>query len=179
MVKIPNQTIVSNELPPGVARIENLKNDEIQLYIDFFNRVVSDLEQYSIEEKDSAIKTRSPEYITNKLLDENWVFLVAKNKKGEIIASIEGRILKFKSGLVGNVLWVLTDKPNRNKTVGDRMSKEFEDIAVIRGCNKFLLLIKDNNKISIRMHTKRGYTENKTMEPKVEGSTWYIKEVQV
>ena len=177
MVKIPTQTFTQNELPPNVAVIEQLKTDDIKSYLDFFRKVVSDLEEYTEEEKESAFQVRNLEDVEKKLQNNDWVFLIAKDNKGQIIASIEGRILKFKSGLVGNVLWVLIDKLNRNKTIGDRMSKEFEEVAISKGCNRFLLLIKDDNNISIKMHTKRGYVGNTSLEPKVDGSTWYVKKV--
>ena len=178
MVKPPNQTLNSQELPVDISSIEKLTDADVKSYVYFFSKIVTNLSFYSDQEKQEEVSERDEHNISKKIRNDGWLILVAKNRAGEIVGSVEGRILKTKSGnLIGNVVWVLTDDSKRSRRIGNRMSLEFETMVEKLGCKNFILTIKDYNKNSISMHKKRGYKIDRDRSPKIEGANWYKKEL--
>jgi hypothetical protein len=163
---------------------ERLSEEDFQNYINFFYENISDLDVYSEEERIEFIKRRDINYLIEKTKEENRVFLVIKNNKGEIVASTEGVVLvdKITNKKFGLVSWIIVGKNSKKMSRQERMylgvniSSALENLFLKMGCNVLRAEIKNKNSVSINLCKRFGFTESKLKHKKPD-MKWYYKNI--
>jgi ribosomal protein S18 acetylase RimI-like enzyme len=168
---------------PNDLEISKMEISDASKYSKFFETTVSVLSagrSYSEQEKTDSIKLRGEKEIEEKIKDPNFVMLAIKDSHGDMIASVECRVVTNpdRKEKMGNIVWILVDPSMRNKTdlqIGSKLLLSLETELKKLGCVGVISGIKIENTESVNFHEKRGFA--KEDRPAKPGQAWYSKKI--